>query len=67
MTAVSDRPARLITTGQAARELGIDPATLWRWVKAEYVTPHSKTVGGHLRWDLEDLRGQIKRLQARDE
>jgi 8-oxo-dGTP pyrophosphatase MutT (NUDIX family) len=37
--------------------------TLQRWVHAGLITPTSKTMGGHLRWDLDDLRRQIKNAQ----
>lgn len=50
---------RLITTGSAARALGIDPATLWRWYQAGRVRPAWVTPGGHARWDLADLRRQL--------
>ena len=50
---------RLITTGSAARALGIDPATLWRWYQAGRVRPAWVTPGGHARWDLADLWRQL--------
>jgi len=50
---------RLITTGKAARALGIDPATLWRWYQAGTIRPAWVTPGGHARWDLDDLRRQL--------
>lgn len=50
---------RLITTGKAARILGIDPATLWRWYQAGRIRPAWVTPGGHARWDLADLRHQL--------
>ncbi len=53
---------RLVGTGVAATELGVDPATLWRWAKAGVVKPELRTAGGHLRWDLESLRRQIDAL-----
>lgn len=53
---------RLVGTGVAATELGVDPATLWRWAKAGVVEPELRTAGGHLRWDLESLRRQIDAL-----
>src|SRR5688500_2374816 len=60
-----DRPevARLITTGEAARELGVSRETLNAWVRDGKVTPHSRTVGNHMRWDLEQLRRQIRDAQ----
>nr|WP_042198628.1 MerR family transcriptional regulator [Kibdelosporangium sp. MJ126-NF4] len=56
-------PDRLISTGEAAKQLGIGRTTLHSWwvnglVEPEYVTP-----GGHARWDLQDLRRQIKELR----
>lgn len=59
-------PKRLITTGKAARILGIDPATLWRWYQAGRIRPAWVTPGGHARWDLADLRRQLG-ADAREE
>jgi DNA-binding transcriptional MerR regulator len=56
---------RYITTGQAARELGVSAATLTRWAAAGIVTPAERTAGGHYRWDLPVLRGQVRRLRPR--
>lgn len=53
--------SRYITTGDAARALGISTATLTRWVKKEIVTPAEQTAGGHFRWDLASLRAQLRR------
>ncbi|MCD2191725.1 hypothetical protein LN037_31810 [Actinomycetospora sp. SF1] len=33
-----------------------------RWASAGHVTPARKTVGGHLRWDLDDLRKQVAEI-----
>ena len=51
-----------VGTGEAARALKISRATLARWASAGYVTPVQRTVGGHLRWDLEQLRREIATL-----
>ena len=59
MTVVIDRPARLVTTGEAARALGVDASTLWRWVQAGIVTPTRRTAGGHYRWDVAELEEQL--------
>jgi len=53
--------SRYITTGDAARALGISSATLTRWVAAGTVTPAEVTVGGHFRWDMTSLRAQLRR------
>jgi hypothetical protein len=51
-----------VTTGVAARHLGISTATLTRWAAAGTVVPAQRTAGGHYRWDLPALRGQVERL-----
>jgi DNA-binding transcriptional MerR regulator len=59
--------AALIATGAAARELGIDRGTLVRWWQHGLVTPAIVTAGGHARWDLQELRQQLKDRRQRDE
>lgn len=54
----------LVTTGAAARVLGIDRSTLTRWADAGVVTPKSRTLGGHMRWNIDDLRRQIAAVQS---
>lgn len=51
-----------VTTGVAARDLGISAATLTRWAAAGTVIPAQRTAGGHYRWDLAALRGQVRKL-----
>jgi 8-oxo-dGTP pyrophosphatase MutT (NUDIX family) len=52
---------KLVTTSKAAEQLGVHPATLWRWQKAGTVTPAYVTPGGQARWDLDQLREQLSR------
>jgi NADH pyrophosphatase NudC (nudix superfamily) len=52
-----------VPTGEAARALGVASTTLQRWVHAGLITPAQRTLGGHLRWDLNELRRQIKTAQ----
>lgn len=52
--------AKLLTTGQAAEQLGIHRRTLAAWWADGKVTPTFTTAGGHARWDLADLRRQIE-------
>lgn len=58
-----DHDLDLVTTGIAARDLGVTRTTLGRWAAAGLVTPARRTAGGHLRWDLPTLRQQVKALQ----
>lgn len=57
----------LVSTGEAARALGIGRSTLARWKADGLVTPALITAGNHARWDLEDLREQLRRMRQRDE
>ena len=50
---------RYVTTGEAARHLGISSATLTRWAASGKVTPAQRTGGGHYRWHLASLRRQV--------
>lgn len=52
----------LVSTGEAARALGVEPRTVQRWAAAGLITPARRTIGGHLRWDLEELRRQVDEL-----
>ena len=54
-----DEPTGLVSTTRAAKELGLSQSTLSRWVKAGHIKPTQKTIGGHMRWDVDDLRRQI--------
>lgn len=51
---------RLVATGEAARALSVSVQTLQRWVRDGIVTPTATTAGGHHRWDIEDLREQVR-------
>lgn len=49
-----------MTTGKAAKAIGVSLATLQRWAHAGTVTPALVTPGGHFRWDVDDLRRQLR-------
>lgn len=55
---------RLVSTGEAARHLGVDRSTLGRWVAAGVVTPTRRTIGGQYRWDLDELDRQIEQHEG---
>lgn len=63
-TVIDVTAARLVSTGEAARTLGIDRRSLQRWVKDGLVHPDATTVGGHMRWDVERLRAELRRVAA---
>ena len=57
---------RLVSTGEAARRLGVNLRTLQRWASEGLLKPDWVTPGGHMRWDVDRLLHEIKRL-PRDE
>jgi DNA-binding transcriptional MerR regulator len=54
---------RLVTSGVAARDLGVSIATLSRWTARGYITPAQVTAGGQYRWDLPALQRQVDRIR----
>lgn len=58
---------RLLTTGQAARELGVSASTLLRWVRDGQVKPDLTTAGGHHRFDVENVRRQLRALRGSED
>jgi predicted site-specific integrase-resolvase len=57
---VANVSPNIVPTGVAAQALGIDRGTLHRWWKAGLVEPAFVTAGGHARWDVEDLKRQLR-------
>jgi excisionase family DNA binding protein len=58
---------RLLSTGEVAKELGVSRASVLAWVRDGKITPTLTTPGGHHRFDLEDVRRQLRELRQRDE
>ena len=57
----------LVTTPEAARQLGISARTLQRYVQAGYVKPDLRLPSGRYRWDVANLRDQINSLPVERE
>jgi excisionase family DNA binding protein len=57
---------RMLTTKEAAEVMGISPRTLQRYVTEGKVRPSYRLPGGQMRWDLDDLKQQL-REKDRDE
>ncbi|MGB3444458.1 MAG: MerR family transcriptional regulator [Actinophytocola sp.] len=53
-------PPHLVATGIAAREIGVARSTLARWWAQDLVKPALITAGGHARWDVDDLKRQLR-------
>jgi excisionase family DNA binding protein len=58
---VPERP--LLTTAQAARLLGVSRRTLARYAERGQLVPTLVLPSGHYRWDLGDIRQQLKALR----
>jgi DNA-binding transcriptional MerR regulator len=56
----------LVHTSEAAKALGISARSIARWAAEGRITPDLVTPGGHMRWDIENLRQQLRRLSQRD-
>ncbi len=52
----------LVSTGEAARLLGVNPRTLARYVTRGWITPDLTLPTGQYRWDVARLRDQINSL-----
>lgn len=48
-----------LTTGQAARAIGVSISALQRWTQDGLVTPALTTPGGRYRWDVNNLLEQL--------
>jgi RyR domain len=59
--------SRYITTGVAARNLGVSTSSITRAVARGQITPAEATIGGHYRWDMASLRAQWRRARLRGE
>jgi 8-oxo-dGTP pyrophosphatase MutT (NUDIX family) len=56
-----------VTTGVAARAVGVSLTTLQRWAHAGLVQPALRTAGGHFRWDVASLHAQLRALDTENE
>jgi DNA-binding transcriptional MerR regulator len=55
----------LLTTAQAAQHLGVHRRTLARYAERGLLTPTLVLPSGHLRWNLEDVRRQLREIRTR--
>ena len=59
---------RLVSTGEAAREVGVSRQSLSRWVKEGRVKPAAVTPGGQFRFRISELKKQLNwRPESRDD
>jgi 8-oxo-dGTP pyrophosphatase MutT (NUDIX family) len=60
------REPTYLSSGAAARALGIGRTTLWRWQQAGLIRPAFETPKGQARWDLADLHRQLRQNQVEE-
>jgi hypothetical protein len=60
-----DMVDKLLSTGEAAKALGISARSLSRWATERKVEPTLITPGGQFKWNLDELREQLKRWPDR--
>ncbi|GAB3003448.1 helix-turn-helix domain-containing protein [Amycolatopsis acidiphila] len=58
-------PGDLVPTADAAKAIGVDRRTLQRWVSQGRIEPTLTTAGGHHRWDIDDLKRQLREMNRR--
>lgn len=56
----------LLTTTQAAEELGVTGRTLARYVERGWLTPALVLPSGHYRWDMSEIHRQLAERRRRD-
>ncbi len=50
----------MLTTREAADAIGIALKTLQKYVREGRVVPTIRLPGGQMRWDLDDLKDQLR-------
>jgi predicted site-specific integrase-resolvase len=50
----------LVSSAEAAKAIGVHRSTLARWRAAGYVAAAVVTPGGQSRWDVDDLKRQLR-------
>jgi predicted site-specific integrase-resolvase len=57
----------LVPTADAAKAIGVHRSTLAHWRAAGYVTAALMTPGGQARWDVDNLKRQLREQPPPDE
>ena len=51
---------RLASSGQAATALGVSLRSLPPWVREGEIVPDHVTPGGHVRWEVDRVRHELR-------
>ncbi|MEU6130693.1 helix-turn-helix domain-containing protein [Saccharopolyspora sp. NPDC047091] len=57
----------LLTTRELAEQLSVSTRTVQRWVDRGWVAPELTLPSGHYRFDLENVKAQLRNQRQRDE
>lgn len=57
----------LLTTAELAKELNVAVRTVQRWVDRGWVKPDVVLPSGHYRFDLENVKAQLRERQQRSD
>ncbi len=60
------RVRELLTTPQAAAQLGVTGRTLTRYVKKGWLRPAVVLPSGHYRWDMDEVHRQLAERRAKE-
>jgi hypothetical protein len=58
---------RLLLTSELAAELGVSARLIQQYRQEGILTPTMETPKGHARWDLDDVREQLKALRKKND
>jgi predicted site-specific integrase-resolvase len=57
----------MLTTAEAARVVGIHRKTLSAYVGRGWIKPTLRLPSGHMRWEIDDLKRQLRELDEQRE
>lgn len=57
-TILSENNEQYLTRQEVSKMLGVDPSTLWRWEKRDYLRPIK--IGGKSRYKLSEIKSLIR-------
>jgi predicted site-specific integrase-resolvase len=55
----------LLTTSDLARRLNLSTKSIYRYYRDGKITPEFTTPGGEHRWNVEDVKEQLRALRKR--
>ena len=50
----------MLTNGQMAKEIGVDPKTLRKWAKNKHITSYQNPINGYFYYDKQLVINELK-------